>query len=324
MLRSQSLISLNLCQSKIMKNLLIPFILIFGSADGFGQYFVLEDFKKTSVSAEWSINNGNIRIYGTNDPKGLEDGLVELEFKQVKAEDDYFIPFQFYYLNGDIVIDYLLRKRQNSRLFSVVRIDEVRINGESVKPWQNELIGDVDTVSVNFSHDGHHQIIWDNAFENYIYKPEGELTITLSAGLIEKTPRELYKKPEFAFKQKWPHLTGMSVGAGLALAGYLIRRDADDIYNDDYKTQFFRSLAEPYYESANEKRHKSILLTYSGGGLVLINAVWLTSKWLRYRADQNINLKYYQNKNWDVSVTPSVMPLDNGALYAGFHLNCTF
>ncbi|MCR9288319.1 MAG: hypothetical protein NXI23_13160 [Bacteroidetes bacterium] len=299
-----------------MKIILTYCFLVLSLVSLFGQKFQLNQFQHTRGAGtwEWNKETAEFSLLGKYkaEPKS-KNGLDLVSFKIINGyfvAQEYEIPFEFYYEGGNIIIDYTLPKEPNSRRYSIVNIDSVLINGTFIRPRLSDLFGDIGTVQYKKNGEAH-RIIWDNAFENYISKPEGELKIVLVADRYEKTPKVLTRKPEFKFNQKLPAYIAVGAGASLIGASYLIRN------------------------STNGKNSTANLLAVSGGGIIIGGGIYFLSKWIKYQRDQRIADKYYPNKSWpltnrgtvkenDLTIAPQITPFNNGELYSGIFLNYSF
>ena len=189
----------------------------------------------------------------------------------------------FDYQVGEISIRYSLQKPERDRYYRISL--EVQLDGRPVPIRPEDLLGSLGDMPINDAALSK-EINWINLPENYLHL-DGKMTLELQAEL--RGPRVLPYGldcdvvPEFGKKELVPHYIGAGVGLAALGTGIYLKRKSDDIYNSDYLSQITEEQAEPYYQDASNKNQASIVLTYAGATILLVDAVWLAIRYGRYQ-----------------------------------------
>ncbi len=279
-------------------------LFLFIATPVFSQQRIIEfhDKSKLVVKSKWSLNHGQLQL----EPSSLEKkDTINLK---LSSQD------------GEVWIDYQLWPKENQHQQYVINVMVQQRGEKPFIPLPNFLQGDIGMV--NTGKNPRKRIVWTNVIDRHLIAEDDSLAVELSVQILERTPRKISKIPEFTLKQTWPHYTAFLIGAGLATAGYFIYQDADDIYQNKYQAQFFAEPAEPFYQDANNKRRRSLRMIYAGGAIVAVDAIWLASRWLRYRSDLNIYQLYYQKEGF--TFNPTIIPELDSGISPGFSLAFSF
>ena len=161
-------------------------------------------------------------------------------------------------------------------------------------------------------------ILWSDVLDRYGVNEGDALSVKVLVDVeISRPPR-----PRFSRRQKRPFYASTVIGVGLLAAGVVYKNKADNVYENQYQTQFFRDKAEPYYEEATDQRNKALMFFVTGGVVVVSSVTMFVVKRMNVRIEQ---------RQWDqnyadsyLGFQPTILPQVDGALAAGVHLNYSF
>jgi len=244
---------------------IIVFIIVLLSSSSYGQ---IQKLSSSTHKLEADIN--------------LLDNQFSL-VNNLRSEVSAFQDVGFTLEHGDINISFRLDKTQGEQYYQV-RVF-ASLNTMPLNLYEEDLIGGVGKQMITNQNEKL-SILWMRLFDRYV-NLEGRLSIILEAELWG-TPKLPYgidclEKPKFSSKQLIPHYIAAGVGVGVLGASLFFGNKSNDIYNNDYLTQRFEENAEPFYQDANDNRHKQLITRYAGAAILLADGAVLLYRYLRYR-----------------------------------------
>ncbi|MEO1261927.1 MAG: hypothetical protein AAFZ15_24200 [Bacteroidota bacterium] len=280
--------------------LFLPFLL-FLSFSIRGQERLI-DQQADTLHYKWDLQNGQFVL------QAVDPYETNIEMLKVTCVD------------GDILIGFKVDEQPKNR-HARVRLG-INMDGDNTSyfaPPTNYLSGD---MRIADTENGREKTIhWHDVLDRYSIFPGDEMSIALQVSGYESPPRRVMVRPEFKFKQTWPHYVAFAGGASLVAFGFIERRNADDVY-EEYKSKFFAENAEPLYQEANDTKKRGTVMVYAGGSILLVNTILFYARWNRYRINKNIYHLYFEQPG--LSFQPTVEPATGMGYSPGFRLVYTF
>jgi hypothetical protein len=197
--------------------------------------------------------------------------------------------------NGDLIMKYTLPQlSEEGRYYEV--IPRIQLNGTPLQLRLYESFrGDWNKNITS----GNKNIVWVNLLQEYI-QLEGKLEIALT--IHQWGERKLpyncnLGMPTFTLKQKMPYFLAAGAGVLSIGAGQLFKRNAQDIYTNDYLESGTLAEASPFYKNANKKHHSYLILTYIGVGILAADISLFTIRYRKYKKKKALYDKYCKDSN---------------------------
>lgn len=194
---------------------------------------------------------------------------------------------------GDLVVDYTIPadelKKYAGEIYCFIKLslyDKKSQYKLMINPLEENLYGDYRGLQ-DIDKDVL-QVRWAGFLE--ALKPlRDHYILLMEATIYGDDISDCQEEPSFGPREKRWHWYAAGAGASMVGLSFLLKRDADAVY-DEYRSQLVREEAEAFYKEANEKRHRFLAVRYLGFGVLAADGIWYYVKYRRYRRE----LDYYQ------------------------------
>ncbi len=203
-----------------------------------------------------------------------QEGGLAILYKQLPEISEFAEIISLELKDGNLVLNYLYHGRNSSYTPDVVKIIAIeQIGAPPITPQEKEIEQEVEQVTKKKGMKG--KLKWMDAVEKFLDLGQAYVLIierNIRLDIDCEQPR-----PQFNLKEQWAHIA-VAAGGGIAIGlGQLYQNKKEKSYNrykDIWETGESGTEAEADWNDAKKYEALSITLTYTGVGIIVLDAIW--------------------------------------------------
>lgn len=201
----------------------------------------------------------------------VKDELTNIKIAEQSPVQALINNIQIQLIDAELHIQYRFKESAPENYYNLNL--QVFLDDKDMTPFGQEISGHIGE-RMKPSEGQLNVIIWKDILENHL-NLQGKLNITLTAEMWGKPvlPYGISCDEVPQFTNQWMHLAGAGVGASAIGIGFILDRNSQDKYDNEYLSATSLEQAQPIYDDANKQRHTGIILKYAGAGILIADVV---------------------------------------------------